>query len=128
MNTQTETIGFQMIEINELRNASRSMSDNKAVESAHSIYETPEDIMRNVCNLLGVSETEIKDKDRTQWKAEARQIAMVLMLKAGFSQKQIGLLFGRDHSTVIHARDKVKATTYRNDKNFYEKMRLVGIV
>ena len=82
----------------------------------------------HTCNLLGISETEIKGRNRTGYLVEARQLAMVLMLRAGFSQKQVGILFNRDHSTVIHARDKVKATTHRNDKNFYEKMRLVGIV
>jgi hypothetical protein len=66
-------------------------------------------ITRAVCNLSGVSTTEILSERRSRRIARARQVAMVLLIEnTMMSIPQIGRFFGhRDHSTVIHARKKI---------------------
>ncbi|NOX19320.1 MAG: chromosomal replication initiator protein DnaA [Chlorobi bacterium] len=63
-----------------------------------------------VCEVLGVDENSLREKNRKKEIALARQIAMYLSKKlTNFSLKTIGLHFGgRDHSTVIHAFNSVE--------------------
>lgn len=66
-------------------------------------------IQRELCRTFGVSMTELKGDKRSQNIVFPRQIAMYLSRElTDSSLPQIGRLFGgRDHSTVIHAYDKI---------------------
>ncbi|HIE06293.1 MAG TPA: chromosomal replication initiator protein DnaA [bacterium (Candidatus Stahlbacteria)] len=70
---------------------------------------TKELILRKVSEHFNLSITDIKSQSRTQELALARQVAMFLMrLLLGISLKDIGNFFGgKDHSTVIHACEKI---------------------
>ena len=69
---------------------------------------TIEKIFSFISKRYGVSAEEIKSKKRTSDIVYVRHIAMYLCTEyAGMSLKAIGRQFGRDHSTVISARDNV---------------------
>ena len=67
-------------------------------------------IQKKVCDYFGISLTEICSKTRTKEVANARQICMYLARElTTLSLPKIGENFGnRDHSTVMHACDKIK--------------------
>lgn len=69
-------------------------------------------IKRKVCDYFYISEMELCSKSRTKDVAFARQIAMYLARElTNVSLPKIGESFGnRDHSTVMHAVDKIKMT------------------
>lgn len=68
-------------------------------------------IQSMVAEHFNVSVRDLKSKKRTRSIAQPRQIAMYLARKeTNHSYQYIGDLFGdRDHSTVIHAKDKIQA-------------------
>ena len=71
---------------------------------------TKQIILKNVIEELGFSEAEIRGKKRTQKLALARQTSMYLIrTMLNLSLAEIGEFFGgKDHSTVIHAIEKVE--------------------
>jgi len=65
-----------------------------------------ESISRAVCEHFAVRPSELRSRRRTQNVAVPRQLAMYLCRRlTRASYPQIGELFGRDHSTVMHATD-----------------------
>ena len=70
---------------------------------------TPEMIIQVVCDYFKVTTTDLTDYNRKREKVEARQIAMWLFIKeTRWTLTKIGKEFGgRDHSTVIYAKDTV---------------------
>jgi chromosomal replication initiator protein DnaA len=79
---------------------------------------TIEDIQRIVCEYLDVPENEVRGKTRKRKIVRARQIAMYFSKKhTQHSLKTIGLHFGgRDHSTVIHANNRVEEQMDTDDQ------------
>jgi chromosomal replication initiator protein len=69
----------------------------------------PTQIIETVANYCNVTLEQLQSKDRTANLVQARQIAMYLLRAfGGMSLKEIGAYFGgKDHSTVIHAIDKI---------------------
>jgi chromosomal replication initiator protein len=67
-------------------------------------------IKRKVCDYFQISDVELCSKNRTKELAYARQIGMYLARElTNVSLPKIGENFGkRDHSTVMHACDKIK--------------------
>jgi chromosomal replication initiator protein len=71
---------------------------------------TKQIILKNVIEEFGFSEAELKGKKRTQKLALARQTSMYLIRTfLNLSLSEIGEFFGgKDHSTVIHAIQKIE--------------------
>jgi chromosomal replication initiator protein len=71
---------------------------------------TKQTILKSVIEEFGFTEAEIKGAKRTQKLALARQTSMYLIrTKLNLSLTEIGEFFGgKDHSTVIHAIEKVE--------------------
>ena len=68
-----------------------------------------ETIQKLVAHKYSVDIRDLKSKSRTDEIAFPRQVAMYLACTiTDMSTKNIGAAFARDHSTVIHARDKIK--------------------
>jgi chromosomal replication initiator protein len=69
----------------------------------------PTQIIETVANYYTVTLDQLQSKDRTANLVQARQVAMYLLRAfGGMSLKEIGAYFGgKDHSTVIHAIDKI---------------------
>lgn len=62
-----------------------------------------------VARQLGTTHDELVGRVRTRHVVEARQVAMyILRRETGMSFPEIGNLFGRDHSTVVHAAQGVE--------------------
>ena len=67
-----------------------------------------DDIINCVCNFYKVSKAELLSKKKTKEIALARQVGMYLVLDMmSLPQLTVAKFFGRDHSTVIYARDKI---------------------
>ena len=68
-----------------------------------------------LCAETGYSWSSFTSTGRKQELAEARQVGMFLMLKhTHLNLPQVGALFGgRDHTTVLHARNKVMADPHQ---------------
>ena len=67
-----------------------------------------DDIINCVCNFYKVSKSDLLSKKKTKEIALARQVGMYLVLEMmSLPQLTVGKIFGRDHATVIYARDKI---------------------
>lgn len=65
-------------------------------------------IIEIVCKFYGLKKEEILSRKRTKNIAEARQIAMYLITEyINLPLDAIGSIFGKDHSTVIYAKNKI---------------------
>jgi len=79
---------------------------------------TISEIKRHVSSYFNIAHDDLSSKSRTQDLAYARQIAMYLTRElTNMSLLKIGENFGnRDHSTVMHACDKVKRLITTDDQ------------
>ena len=59
------------------------------------------DIIDHVARKHGVSERDVMSRSRVPQTVKARQEAMRLVHSTGLKLGQVGLIFGRDHSTVL---------------------------
>ncbi|MEG1752063.1 MAG: chromosomal replication initiator protein DnaA [Clostridia bacterium] len=68
----------------------------------------PEDIVSATCEYFNISDAEIKGKKKSRECVEPRMIAIYLIGELlGIPLISIGKVFNRDHTTIIHARDKI---------------------
>ncbi|MBR3685333.1 MAG: chromosomal replication initiator protein DnaA [Clostridia bacterium] len=76
-----------------------------------------QDIINATCNYFKVSKADIIGKKKTKDLAEARMIAIYLITDMlTIPLVSIGQLFGgRDHTTIIHARDKISSQLQENN-------------
>jgi chromosomal replication initiator protein len=77
---------------------------------------TPEMIQRSVARHFNIAPEELMGKKRDRDVVNARQIAMHLVRElTEVTLQGIGKLFEKDHSTVVHACDRVKAQIPKDD-------------
>ncbi len=80
--------------------AKRSLSDMMSVDSSPKVII--EKIFTSVSNKYGINENEIKSKSRRREITTARHVVIYFIRKyTNYSLKQIGNLFGRDHTTIL---------------------------
>lgn len=79
---------------------------------------TPEKIISKVCSYYGISSAELTGKKRSKEIVEPRMIAIYLINEMlDLPLITTGKLFGgRDHTTIIHARDKIYEQMKSNNK------------
>ena len=76
-----------------------------------------ERILKVVCRHYGISEENIKSKNRTDTVANARHTAIYIIKElTDLTLNEIGNIFGRNHATVIASINKVN-TNMRTVKN-----------
>jgi chromosomal replication initiator protein len=87
--------------------AAEALRDISAVKDKNSI--TIRSIMQTVCEYCGITMQDMTSSKRNRQYSLPRQIAMYLTCKlTAESLPHIGSEFGgRDHSTVVHARDTI---------------------
>lgn len=74
-------------------------------------------IIEIVCKFYGVKKEEILARKRTKQIAEARQIAMYLITEfINIPLESVGNIFGKDHATVIYAKNKVQDDIKKSKK------------
>jgi chromosomal replication initiator protein len=90
-----------------LESTSRILDDMCSDTSRHTI--DPERIIDEVSRYFRLAPQDIVGRSRTQKIAQARQVAMYLLIyELEMSPTQVGrLLGGRDHATVIHGAGKI---------------------
>ena len=78
----------------------------------------PAEVLKTVAAQFHLTTNSLKGPSRVKNLVEARHIAMyILRYDLGVTLDQIGLLFnGRDHSSIIHATEKIKATIIENEE------------
>ncbi len=83
-------------------------------------------IIKSVCEVLKVKLKEVKSPKRTRELSEARSIAIALILQKypNFGLKKLGLVFNRDHSTILYSKELFNELRYTN-KSFKDKVDLV---
>jgi len=91
------------------------------VPTAETTPLTADDIINQVASYSGASRDELVGPSRRQPLARHRQVAMYLCREyTDLSLPKIGRAFGgRDHTTVIHAVDKIR-TLMRSDADVYK--------
>ena len=84
-----------------------------------------EKILKQVSKKHGISVEDIKSKKKTDSIATARHISIYIIRKlTDLSLKEIGKVFGRDHSTIISSINKVELNI-RTVKNFESDLNLL---
>lgn len=89
----------------------------KDVFSANDKYITPAVIKKHVCRHFNIKQTDMESAKRSRNLAFPRQIAMYICRDmTELSLPKIGELFGnRDHTTVLHACDKINSEMRVNE-------------
>lgn len=93
------------------------------ISSPKSTQVSPDCVIESVSGVFGVPVEKIMSRDRTKDVALSRQVIMYLMREEGkASLPQIGAAMGgRDHTTVIHACEKV-AKLMQSDPQFRSRV------
>lgn len=70
--------------------------------------QTPEAIIQAVCEALKVSKPDLVGPERTAKLKVARRISigLILMSDPMITLKEVGKIFGRNHTTIIYNRDQ----------------------
>jgi chromosomal replication initiator protein len=91
---------------------------------------TIDHIQKIVSDFFGIRETDMKTKKRTRSVAYPRQMAMYLSRDlTDYSLPDIGGFFGgRDHSTVLHACDKINKELSNSDQTRSTVEKLVSLI
>jgi len=87
---------------------------------------SPDELVEAVCKHFSVGKRALMGKGRTQIIVRPRQVLMYLLrTQLGLPLEEVGrLIGGRDHSTVIHAVDKI---THLSSSNVQMREDLLGI-
>ena len=96
-----------------------SYVENALKESAGERQEElqAEDIINCVSNFYKVTKNDICGKRKNKEFVLPRQVSMYLILDMmALPQAKVGEFFGRDHATVIYARDKIDKQIKTDDK------------
>ena len=99
-----------------LDSTSQILDDLSSDADRHAIC--PERIYEEVARYYKVSVVDLMARNRTQRIAQARQVAMYLLIyELELSPTQVGrLLGGRDHATVIHGAGKINGEINENSQ------------
>jgi chromosomal replication initiator protein len=88
----------------------------------------PVSVLKIVCavaNMYNVTLAQMRTPCRVKHLAFARQVAMFLLReKFGWSFAEIGGIFGRDHSTVLYAIQKVRECI-QSDESFRTQLEYI---
>ena len=93
----------------DLPNVSRAISDMFKKEG--NALPTPALIISQVCKFYSIEESVMRGTLKNKGTNEARQIAIYLIRKlTNLSLPEIGKEFGRDHTTILHAVNKIEVS------------------
>ena len=91
----------------DLQNISRAIDD--MFKSEGNALPTPSLIISQVCKFYNVDEVDLRGSKKNKGIAEPRQTAMYLIRKlTNLSLPEIGMQFGKDHTTVLYNIRKVE--------------------
>ena len=106
----------------DLQNISRAIDD--MFKSEGNNLPTPSLIISQVCKFYNMDEMVLRGSLRNKGTSEARQVAMYLVRKlTNLSLPDIGQEFSRDHTTVLHAINKIEADLKNGNTNMQNNIR-----
>ncbi len=106
----------------DLPNVTRAVSD--MFKQAGNALPTPALIISQVCKFFSIEESIIRSTLKNKGTNEARQVAMYLIRKlTNLSFPEIGKEFGRDHTTVIHACNKIESAIKSENTSLQNNIR-----
>lgn len=117
---QIEGIVKKMLALKQLENAEMDTTTlmralQELLRDKDSYMPSPEAIIDETGKCYGIDVTEIMSTSRTKEVAMARQVAMYIIRQlTKLSLPEIGRVFGRDHTTVIHSLEKVEGLIKEN--------------
>jgi len=82
-------------------------------------------IVDNVCDFYGLTTAQVKGKCRLRGYVKARFVAIYIVRKrTGLTLKEIGRLFHRDHTSIIHAVQTIEEVlSLRFDNDYQEEIK-----
>jgi len=82
-------------------------------------------IVDNVCDFYGLTTAQVKGKCRLRGYVKARFVAIYIIRKrTGLTLKEIGRLFHRDHTSIIHAVQTIEEVlSLRFDNDYQEEIK-----
>ncbi len=106
----------------DLQNISRAIDD--MFKSEGNALPTPSLIISQVCKFYNMDEIVLRGSLRNKGTSEARQVAMYLVRKlTNLSLPDIGQEFSRDHTTVLHAINKIESDLKSGNTNMQNNIR-----
>lgn len=112
------------------------MNDSKSILpnyfAAPGVFNSADQIIDLICESYGISQDDLKSQNRKKELVFARHLSMYLLRKkAKLSLREVGLMLGRDHTTVVNAIDRVNEYLETNSLNKREEVqsfihRIVG--
>ena len=106
----------------DLPNISRAIDD--MFKNEGNALPTPNLIINQVCKFYSMDESVLRSTLRNKGTNEARQMAIYLIRKlTNLSLPDIGKEFNRDHSTALHAIQKVESLLQSGDENLKNTIR-----
>ena len=85
-------------------------------------HTTPEEVIEKVTKHFRVDQKLVRGKGRTKQVMIARQVAMyILCNRLGLSTTQVGIIMGRDHSTVCYALQSIERKI-ESDQSFADEV------
>ena len=88
-------------------------------------------IVDNVCEFYGLTIAQVKGKCRVRGYVKARFVSIYIIRKrTGLTLKEIGRLFHRDHTSIIHAVQTIEEVlSLRFDNDYQDEIkRLMEII
>jgi chromosomal replication initiator protein len=82
-------------------------------------------IVDNVCDFYGLTTAQVKGKCRLRGYVKARFVSIYIIRKrTGLTLKEIGRLFHRDHTSIIHAVQTIEEVlSLRFDNDYQEEIK-----
>jgi chromosomal replication initiator protein len=79
----------------------------------------------NVCDFYGLTTAQVKGKCRLRGYVKARFVSIYIIRKrTGLTLKEIGRLFHRDHTSIIHAVQTIEEVlSLRFDNDYQEEIK-----
>ena len=106
----------------DLPNVQRAVSD--MFKQAGNVLPTPALIISQVCKFFSIEESVIRSTLKNKGTNDARQVAMYLIRKlTNLSTTEIGKEFGRDHTTVLHAINKIETALKMENTSLQNNIR-----
>jgi chromosomal replication initiation ATPase DnaA len=118
-------------QVKELKMTHWTVQSRKLDGSLYSDQKKASKIIDEICDFYGLTQAQVKGKCRLRGYVKARFVAMfMLRTRTGLTLKEIGRMFHRDHTSIIHAIKTINEVLSLKFENDYQNeiKRLLEII
>jgi len=118
-------------QVKELKMTHWTVPSRKLDGSLYSDQKKASKIIDEICEFYGLTQAQVKGKCRLRGYVKARFVAMfMLRTRTGLTLKEIGRMFHRDHTSIIHAIKTINEVLSLKFENDYQNeiKRLLEII